>query len=267
MGRYHIVRQLHRSSSGTVLYLARDPEGESTVIVKVLPLDVPDYDQRKRRFFVERQIVAGMNHPNVVGILDYGADRELNFVVFEYVDGTSLNRIIHDKREIPLAETLPVIRSLCSALDHVHRNGIVHYDIRPSHILITGDGVVKLIGFGEAYLENSSVATVPGVLGGSPFYSAPEQSLGMKADRRTDIYSLGIVFFEMLTGQPPYIGESTAVTVYMHQEGLLPVSLLRPLALPEKISAALIKALDKNPDQRFQSAEAFLNELVMDDGS
>lgn len=261
-GKYKIKRDLHHSRKGTVIYKGQSSDNAQNVVIKVLPSNIPNYKNRRRRFIAEARIAASLNHPHIVKVINSGEDEDGYFIVFEFIDGITLNRLIAKKREFTLKEALDVIVPIAEALDYAHQNGIIHCSIKPANIMVEESGRVKVIDFGEAYLENSRPLLLPGIIAGSQYYSSPEQAMGHRVDRRSDIYSLGAVFYELLTGQPPFIANSPMATLYLQQTQDLSVQVLKARILPAHIEIAIVKSLNNIPANRYQSIQEFLLALT-----
>jgi len=260
--RYRIGAELGRGGMGAV-YRAHDTLLERDVAIKVLT--APALTDVRERWLREARSTARLNHPNIVAVYDAGeADPApgsgaggLPFIVMELVEGESL----FNRKPQSLDETLSIARQICAALDHAHTHGIVHRDLKPENVLITPDGTAKLMDFGLARSVASRL-TQEGALIGSVFYISPEQALGQTVDGRTDLYALGVILYELTTGQLPFTGDNPLAIVAQHIH--TPVALPRTLRgdLPPALEAIILKLLAKDPADRFASARQVAQALA-----
>lgn len=262
VGKYEILGQLGQGGMGAV-YLGYDPLIQRTVALKVISrasLDPGDAETILDRFKREAQAAGRLIHPNIVSIYEYGEQGEFAFIAMEYVRGEPLHRKVTGGRKLPLNETIKLLKQLLKALDYSHRHGVVHRDIKPSNILITEDGEAKVTDFGIARLDSSTMTQVGDVLG-TPNYMSPEQFEGRAVDARSDIYSAGVIAFQLLTGQRPFSGNSVAIMRAVMED---PAPSLRDFNadLPEAIDIVVRKALSKRPDDRFQTADQFFDAIM-----
>jgi len=252
LGQYQLVDQLGQGGMATV-YQAYQPSLNRSVAVKVLPpyfLHEPGFAERFTR---EARAIAQLDHPNILPVYDFGKQGNISYIVMKYVPAGTL----HDQLGSPLSPTqaLKIIEQVAGALDHAHQQGILHRDIKPSNILIDERGWVYLSDFGLAKMVEGSVQlTGSGVGVGTPAYMSPEQGQGLAVDVRTDVYSLGVVLFEMLTGRVPYEAETPMAVVIKHITDPIPLPRQMNPNIPEAVERVLLKTLAKNPDDRFASA-------------
>jgi eukaryotic-like serine/threonine-protein kinase len=244
------------------VYRGRDRVLGRTVAVKVL---APNYARDQAfvaRFRREAQNAARMNHPGVVNVYDTGSDNGTHYIVMEHVQGRTLSEILKTEGRLMPERAAEIAEAVAAALSFAHEQGIVHRDIKPANIMITSSGEVKVMDFGIARaLTSGDTLTQTATVLGTATYLSPEQAQGEPVDARSDIYSLGVVLYEMLTGQPPFAGDSAVSVAYKHvrEEPPLP-SKLEP-AVPAALQAVTMKALAKNPDNRYQSAEEMRADL------
>lgn len=261
-GRYEIVSQLGRGAMGTV-YKALDPAIERTVAIKTLNPDLPDESlpEVRARFLREAKSAGRLNHPNVVIIYDVGEADGVAYIAMEYLEGQSLRQLL-DSGAFPLEQATDIVAQIADALAYAQRFGIVHRDIKPANIMLLPNGLAKLTDFGVAYLPSSSMTQTGSVLG-SPKYMSPEQVLGLPVDGRSDIFSLGVVLFEMLTRRTPF--ELPDITVYSLMQRICTEPAPRVTELNPEIPAAfdviLQRALAKRPEERYQNAADFARDL------
>jgi serine/threonine-protein kinase len=233
------------------------------VTIKVLrPEYVSDQDF-VRRFRREAQAAASLSHPNVVSIYDVGCEDGVHFIVMEYVKGQSLKNLIEEMGHLPIRLAVDYACQTAQALDHAHRHGIIHRDIKPHNILLNSDGRVKVTDFGIAQAATSSTLTYHnGTLLGSVHYFSPEQARGGQTGEQTDIYSLGVVLYEMLTGRVPYGGASPVSVAVKHLQEPFPDPRAINPDVPASIAHTVRKAVDKDPERRFRSAREMSDELA-----
>ena len=264
LGRYHIERELGRGAMGMV-YLGKDPKIGRTVAIKTMVLsqefEGEKLEEVKERFFREAETAGRLNHPNIVTIYDVGEDEDLSYIAMDYLKGSNLLAYCKPDNLLPAKEVLQVLTKVANALEYAHIHNVVHRDVKPANILYDREtGVLKVTDFGVACLTDSS-KTKTGTILGSPSYMSPEQLAGMKVDGRSDLFSLGVTLYQMLTGELPFIGESLASLMYKIANEKHPdVRLFRP-DLPSCVSRIINKALAKEAEKRFQSGERFSNAL------
>jgi serine/threonine protein kinase len=265
LGRYEIDAEIGHGAMG-VVYRARDPKIDRTVAIKTISLSGlgPDAEQAYReRFVVEARAAGRLSHPGIVAIFDVGEDAETQepYLVMEYLEGQSLHQLLggHNCR-LPPSTALHLAQEIAEALHYAHAQGVVHRDIKPANILVTADGYPKIADFGIAKLNQADL-TLPGHVLGSPAYMAPEQLSGEGVDGRSDLFSLGVILYFMLTGHRPFQGNSTATVCFKvinHEP--LPVSALES-KLPSELDAIVSRAIAKDPAQRYQSGMEMASDI------
>ncbi|WP_079529798.1 Stk1 family PASTA domain-containing Ser/Thr kinase [Halobacillus hunanensis] len=250
--RYKIMEMIGGGGMANV-YLAHDTILNRDVAIKVLRLEHGDDDEFIARFHREAQSASSLSHPNIVNIYDVGEEEDLYFMAMEYVDGMTLKQYIQKNSPIDAADAIDIIRQITSAISHAHDNGIVHRDIKPQNILIDHYGQVKVTDFGIAMALSATALTQTNSVLGSVHYLSPEQARGGMATKKSDIYSLGIVLFELLTGRLPFSGESPVAIALKHLQHDTP-SLKRWIAdLPQSVENIVLKATAKDPFHRYDS--------------
>ncbi|MDH5446626.1 MAG: serine/threonine-protein kinase [Gammaproteobacteria bacterium] len=258
LGRYQIDRELGRGAMGMV-YLGHDPKIGRTVAIKTMLLsqefEGEQLEDVKRRFFREAETAGRLNHPNIVTIYDVGEDQDLSYIAMDYLKGDNLLANCKPESLLPADTVFELIMQVADALDFAHKQNIVHRDIKPANIIYDPDkGTLKVTDFGVACVTDAS-KTKTGTILGSPSYMSPEQLAGKKVDGRSDIFSLGVTLYQMLTGELPFIGESLASLMYKIANEKHPdVRMFRP-DLPPCVSKLVNKALHKDIERRFQSGE------------
>jgi eukaryotic-like serine/threonine-protein kinase len=252
-GRYQVVRKLGAGGMANV-YLAEDQELGRHVAIKILNDRHANDEQFVERFRREAKNAAALSHPNIVSIYDRGEAEGTYYIAMEYLDGRSLKELIISRGPAPLNVAIEYVRQILSALRFAHRHGIVHRDIKPHNVLVDAEGRVKVTDFGIARAGTSQM-TEAGSIVGTAQYLSPEQARGTGVDQRSDLYSLGIVLYELLTGTLPFNGDTPVEVAMKHlsQTPELP-SALRP-ELPREVDLVVTRALAKDPDERYQSAE------------
>ena len=257
LGRYEIVATLGRGAMG-VVYKGFDPVISRAVALKTIRKDLLDSEhvtEIVNRFRNEAMASGRLNHPGIIAIHEYGEHDETVFIVMEYAPGDSLRGYLSRRESIKLVEIADIMTQLLDALDYAHENGIVHRDIKPANIIISAGGRVKVTDFGIARI-NTSTLTQTGMIVGTPSYMAPEQYTGLAVDRRADVFSAGILLYELLTGVKPFEGATETVAYKICHEPHRAPSLVNQ-TLPRGLDEVLSKALAKKPDNRFANARAF----------
>jgi tRNA A-37 threonylcarbamoyl transferase component Bud32 len=257
LGRYEILEELGRGAMG-IVYKGRDPKLDRLTAIKTIRFtDDFDEDQAakiREQFYREAEVVAKLSHPNIVTIYDVGEDLDLSYLAMEYLEGESLENYAGEDSLLPIRKAIDVTIQVCDALEYAHHHGIVHRDIKPANIMILKNGLVKVTDFGIARATASS-KTRTGVIKGTPYYMSPEQISGMKVDGRSDIFSLGIVFYQLITGQLPFGGENLAAIMYQ----ITTVEPEPPTKYNPKIYKAAVaildRALEKSLESRYQKAK------------
>ena len=254
-GRYELHRRIARGGMAEV-FLARDALLDRPVALKVLFPEFSADPSFVARFRREAQSVANLSHPNIVSVYDWGEEASTYFIVMEYVEGRSLAQIIKDEGPLHPDRAADITADTASALGFAHRNGVVHRDVKPGNILINPTGTVKVADFGIARAVSASEnLTQTGTVMGTATYFSPEQARGATVDPRSDVYSLGVVLYEMLTGSPPFSGDNPVSVAYMHvQETPEPPS-ARNRDVPATLESITLKAMAKDPADRYASAE------------
>lgn len=243
------------------VYRAQDTLLDRPVAVKVLRPQFTGDDQFVRRFRHEAQAAARVSHPHIVNIYDVGKDEDVYYIVMEYIHGETLKDYIERKNKLTTEEAVSIALQICEALDHAHQNNLIHCDIKPHNILLGKGGRVKVTDFGIARAVTSATLTQTGTIIGSVHYISPEQAKGGVASVHSDIYSLGIVLYEMLTGQVPFSGESPIGIALKHlQEEVVPPTQLNP-EIPPMLEAIILKAVAKEPEKRYPAITSMMHDL------
>ena len=260
--RYEIIEKIGNGGMATV-YKAKCHVLNRYVAVKVLRDEFTTDEEFIKRFAAEAQSAASLTHPNIVSIYDVGHEDNLYYIVMELIKGKTLKQIINEDGKLPWKWSLNIASQIASALETAHRNKIIHRDIKPHNIIITEDGIAKVTDFGIAKVVSNSTITAFGATIGSVHYFSPEHAKGGYTDEKSDIYSLGVVMYEMLTGQVPFDAD-TAVSValkHMQEEPIEPME-LNP-DIPKAVNDIIMKAMQKDTGLRYQSATEMLNDINM----
>ena len=263
-GRYEILGELGRGAMG-IVYKARDPQIGRMVAVKTIMLrgaDPEEEQEFRKRFLGEAQAAGRLQHPGIVAIYDVGEDSENHdpFLILEFVSGESLSRVMAREKKLPLPRALQLAEEIAMALDYAHAQGVVHRDIKPANILLNDEGRAKIADLGIAQL-NLAHFTLPGRVLGTPAYMAPEQLSGEGCDGRSDIFSLGVILYGMVTGHSPFQGNSaTTVCFKVVNRDPIPASAL-DMDLPPALDGVISKAMAKDPAKRYQRGSEFAEDV------
>ncbi len=261
--RYELLGHIARGGMADV-YEARDTLLGRRVAVKVLHSQFSSDEAFVKRFRREAQAAANLSHPNIVGIYDWGQEGSTYFIVMELVDGRSLRDVLREEGPLLPRRAVEISAEVAAALSVAHRSGLIHRDVKPGNILLTADGTVKVTDFGIARAwDDSSELTKTGSVIGTATYFSPEQAQGAPADERSDIYALGIVLYEMLTGHPPFSGESPVAIAYQHVSSMAAQPSLDNPDVPPDLDGIVMRALDKNPELRYQTADDLRQDLLL----
>ncbi len=245
------------------VYRAQDTLLNRAVAIKILYPELSADPLFVERFRREAQAAANLSHPNIVPVFDWGEDAGTYFIVMELVDGTSLAELLHGGSTLSPSRSAQIVAQVAAALGYAHRSGVVHRDIKPGNILITKDGQVKVTDFGiaQAVASEDHFAEAGSVMGTATYFS-PEQAEGVAVDGRSDVYSLGVVLYEMLVGRPPFVGDTPVEVSSQHVRGIVTPPSQISDAVPRELEAIVMEALAKNPDYRYQTAEDLRSDLV-----
>jgi tRNA A-37 threonylcarbamoyl transferase component Bud32 len=263
LGRYKILKEVGRGAMG-VVYLGKDPTIQRFVAIKTMRLDeldnMDEVKQFRERFFREAESTGRLSHPNIVTLYDAGEQEGLAFIAMEYLEGVPLSNYCQKSALLPAKQALQIIGTVADALDYAHAQGVVHRDIKPANIMIMKNRIVKVMDFGIAKLASSSKTQASMILG-TPRYMSPEQALGKSVDGRSDVFSLGIVLFELLTGEKPFDAENMPALVMRIMKAPHPPLNKYRRDLPTKVQAILDRALQKDVVNRYRHAADMAQEL------
>src|SRR6266481_988407 len=260
IGRYEILNELGRGAMGLV-YKAKDPTIGRIVAIKTMRIDLhgTEAEDLLRRFRNEAQAVGLLNLPIIVTIYDAGEQDNVFYIAMEFIEGTTLHQLMSQRRVLGTEDVIRLSRQICAGLDYAHSNGIIHRDVKPANIMITANGTVKIMDFGIA--KSGGQVTNTGQVLGTPNYMAPEQVKGRPLDGRSDLFSLGVILYEMLTGEKPFVGQNVTTIIYkiVNENPITPRDL--DATIHPGLSAIAVKALAKSPDERYQSGAQLVRDL------
>ncbi len=259
-GRYKLLEVIGDGGMA-IVYSALDLILDRTVAVKLLRPEFSTDDDFIKRFRREAESATSLDHPNIVSIYDVGEEEDFYYIVMEYVAGTTLKQKIRNRGALPIEESIDIMKQMTSAIEHAHENHIIHRDIKPHNILINEFGEAKVTDFGIAMAMTSATITHTNSVLGSVHYFSPEQARGGIANERSDIYSLGVVLYEMVTGVLPFSGDSPVSVALKHLQDKFPKPSLINTSLPKNIENIIMRAMAKEPLQRFQSAQELYDAL------
>ena len=246
-----------------VVYEGFDPIIGRTVAIKtMLPegLSPQEFEEYKTRFQREATAAGKLAHPNIITVYDFGEDNGILYLAMEFLEGKSLEKIVQEQTVLPIETILPIYDQICSALDHAHRNKVVHRDVKPANIMILHNGLVKVTDFGIAKMMDMGM-TQAGQILGTPNYMSPEQVKGRQIDGRSDIFSLGVILYELVTGEKPFGGQNITTVIYkIINENPIPPREL-DASIHAGLSSVISKALAKNPDERYQTCKELAEDL------
>ena len=264
IGKYILQGELGKGAMG-VVYKGLDPYIERPVAVKTIRFellsDPAEQEQAQVRFMREARSAGNLSHPNIVTIYEVGEDLGQTFIAMEYVDGQSLEKLLASGKRLEFEEVIRLISRVGDALDYAHGKGVIHRDIKPANILIDKEGAPHIVDFGIARLAASSTLTLTRTVMGTPFYMSPEQIAGKKIDHRTDIFSLGTILYELVTGNKPFPGESLTTIIYKIMNETPPPVTNCKKGLPEGIDRIVSRAIAKNPEARYQRCADLARDL------
>ena len=260
-GRYSIVKPIGQGGMAYV-YLATDQQTGGSVAVKVMKSDLIHDQEFIKRFDTEAKAASSLDHPNIVKVLGFGQDGDLRYIVQEFVEGATLKDLIQQRGALDWTQAVPLAIQIGLALEHAHKRGVVHRDIKPHNILITKDLVAKVTDFGIARAVNANTITLTsGMTFGSVHYFSPEQARGSIVSEKSDLYSLGILIFEMVTGEVPFDGETSVAIAIKHLQEAPPMPSSINRSIPHGLDSIILKCIQKSPDSRYKDVRELVDEL------
>ena len=259
--RYEIVKSIGEGGMANV-YLATDNILERKVAIKVLRGDLSADEKFIRRFEREAQSVSNLSHPNIVEVYDVGVEDGNHYIVMEYIDGKTLKQLLNKRESLTLTEVIDIMSQLTDGLSHAHESYIIHRDIKPQNIMIEDNGLIKITDFGIAMALNATQITQTNSVMGSVHYLPPEQASGKGATIKSDIYSLGILMYELLTGTVPFKGDNAVEIALKHMKDKIPSITKQNPAIPQSVENILLKATAKNPRNRYDNVKDMYNDFL-----
>ncbi len=261
LGRYDVESMLGQGAMG-IVYKAKDSVIEREVALKVIRkdlLDQRDASDVLARFRQEAKAAGRLQHPNIVNVYDYGEDGDLAYIAMEYIRGKELKSFFDANERFDIEDIVKIMTQLLDALEFSHNAGVIHRDLKPANIFVLDNGSVKIADFGIAKLDSSHL-TQAGTVMGTPSYMSPEQFMGQPVDRRSDLFSMGVILYQFLTSEKPFTGSMTTIMHKVLNTVPLKPSILN-MQMPEQFDEVVLKALDKRPKYRFQTAKEFIEAL------
>lgn len=256
LGRYEIVSELGQGAMGTV-YKAVDPLLDRTVALKTINIAAndPEVAEYEARFYLEAKAVGGLNHPNIVTVHDVGNSGTMPYLAMEYIEGIELATLTGEGKPLDIPQALDIAVQIAEGLAYAHAHGVIHRDIKPANIMLPDEGPVKIADFGIARMRSAETRSDTANVVGSPRYMSPEQVLGRRADHRSDIFSFGVMLYEMLTGAPPFAGADLNAILFQIVNLVPPAPSTVNASVPTMLDHIIAKALAKSPDERYGSAK------------
>jgi len=260
IGNYKIIGKLGHGGMGDIYKAVQEPLNR-VIALKVLPPQLSRDEEFAARFDIEAKAISLLEHQNVVNIFDYGEDEGYRFIAMQFIDGMDLGAYIAEHKTIPIPEIIDFTKQICRGLRYAHGRSVVHRDIKPQNILLDKNKFVRITDFGIAKIFETSGPTMVGSTVGTPEYMSPEQAQGKKIDAQSDIYSLGIVMYEMLTRKPPFIGNNAMAVAHMqvHDQPAPPSTKRKDT--PKLLEMIIMKALKKDKRERYESVEDLLKDM------
>ena len=263
LGRYAILSELGRGAMG-VVYKASDTMLERTVAVKTvnMALERDGAEKYEARFYQEARAAGSLNHPGIVTVYDVGKEGDIAYMAMEFIEGVELRSLIGEGRALPVSQAVSIASQVAEGLAYAHQHNVVHRDIKPANIMVLAGGAVKITDFGIARMRTAAdELTQTGMMLGSPKYMSPEQVIGKRADQRSDIFSLGVILYEMLTGTAPFGGENVTALMYQIVNFAPPAPSAVNHAVPVLLDYIVAKMLAKPLEERYADAQALARDL------
>lgn len=262
LGRYELLAELGKGAMG-VVYRANDPLLDRLVAIKTvsMSLDPQEMAEYETRFYQEAKAAGSLNHPNIVTIYDVGKSGNLAYMAMEFLPGDELRSLLAGGQPLPVARAVDISAQVAEGLAYAHQHGVVHRDVKPANIMLSVTGRAKITDFGIARMRSAEVKTQTGIVLGSPRYMSPEQVAGKRAEPRSDIFSLGVILYEMLTGRPPFTGEDVTSVMFQIMNLVPPPPSSINARVPEVLDFIVAKAIAKAVEDRYATADELAQDL------
>ena len=262
LGRYELLSELGKGAMG-VVYRANDPLLDRQVAIKTvsMSLDPQEMAEYEGRFYQEAKAAGSLNHPNIVTVYDVGKSGNLAYMAMEFLQGEELRSLMAVGQPLPLTRAVDIAAQVAEGLAYAHQNGVVHRDVKPANIMLSVTGRAKITDFGIARMRSAEVKTQTGIVLGSPRYMSPEQVAGKRAEPRSDIFSLGVILYEMLTGKPPFTGEDVTSVMFQIMNLVPPPPSSINARVPEVLDFIVAKTIAKVVDDRYAGADELAKDL------
>jgi serine/threonine-protein kinase len=262
LGRYEIVSEIGKGAMGTV-YKGLDPMLDRTVALKTIGVAAndPDLAEYESRFYLEAKAVGALNHPNIVTVYDVGNSGGMPYLAMEYIEGHELAALTRAGKPLPIQQVLDIAVQVAEGLAYAHAHGVIHRDIKPANVMLASDGTAKIADFGIARMRSAETKAETTAVHGSPRYMSPEQVLGRRADHRSDIFSFGVMLYEMLAGTPPFAGADLNAILFQIVNLVPPAPSTIVLGTPTMLDFIVAKALAKSPEERYGSSREIADDL------
>jgi serine/threonine-protein kinase len=260
IGKYKILQIIGMGGMGVIYKAVQEPLNR-IVALKVLSPQLSGNEEMSQRFEIEAKAISLLQHQNIVSIYEYGKDKGYNFFAMQFIDGENLSVRIQQRKVMPVPEIIDISKQICRGLRYAHNQNVIHRDIKSQNVLIDKENVARLSDFGIAKIFSSAHLTLTGVTVGTPEYMSPEQAEGAVVDFKTDIYSMGVVIYEMLTKRPPFTANNPVAVAYKHVHEIPVPPSVKRRDTPKRLELIVLKALKKDKKERYASAEEMLDHL------
>jgi serine/threonine protein kinase len=260
IGKYKILQIVGMGGMGVIYKAVQDPLNR-VVALKVLPPQLSGNDEMSQRFEIEAKAISLLQHQNIVSIYEYGEDKGYRFFAMQFIDGENLSVRIQQKKVMPVTEIIDISKQICRGLRYAHAQNVIHRDIKSQNVLIDKENVARLSDFGIAKIFSSAHLTLTGVTVGTPEYMSPEQAEGEEVDFKTDIYSLGVVIYEMLTKKPPFTANNPVAVAYKHVHEMPTPPSVKRKDTPKRLELIVLKSLKKDKKERYDTVDEMLDHL------
>lgn len=260
IGNFKVLQIVGMGGMGVVYKAMQEPINR-VVALKVLPPQLSLNDELAKRFDIEAKAISRLQHQNIVSLYEAGEDKGYRYFAMQFIDGENLSARIQSKKPLPASEIIDVAKQICRGLRYAHAQDVIHRDIKPQNILVDKENIARLSDFGIAKMFSSSGITMTGVTVGTPEYMSPEQAEGVEVDCKTDIYSLGVVIYEMLTKRPPFLANNPVATAYKHVHEIPVPPSVKRRDTPKRLELIVLRALKKDKNERYESIDEMLEHL------